>query len=254
MARSNSSRQKRAEPPENHERWLISYADFMTLLFALFVVLYAVASTKKDTSEQIIQQIQSSLIATGLIASNSNNPIFQGGVGITGSNKTHDLAQVVLQPISLPKESLDGEADNAEQKALANLVSTLKTTFKQEITDKAIQIDSGGEQVKISIANAVLFAESSSFVQPKYDPILDKIARLIENVPGAISITSFSSEKTQELSELYHSVWELSALRAASATKEMLDNSQLDPQRITVQGKVTTALQHQVLEIVLTQG
>ncbi|MGL4641063.1 MAG: flagellar motor protein MotB, partial [Shewanella sp.] len=61
-------KKKKVEPPENHERWLISYADFMTLLFALFVVLYSFAMSDKNQAKFMVEGLIESLAKIGLIS------------------------------------------------------------------------------------------------------------------------------------------------------------------------------------------
>lgn len=65
------ARKKEPEPHVNHERWLVSYADFITLLFAVFVVLYAMGQSDKKKVEEVMQSIQSSF---GMATAGASSP------------------------------------------------------------------------------------------------------------------------------------------------------------------------------------
>ncbi|MGL5905806.1 MAG: flagellar motor protein MotB, partial [Shewanella sp.] len=81
-------KKKKVEPPENHERWLISYADFMTLLFALFVVLYSFAMSDKNQAKFMVEGLIESLAKIGLISTPAVTSLAPGGTSILEPNST----------------------------------------------------------------------------------------------------------------------------------------------------------------------
>lgn len=280
---------------ENHERWLVSYADYMTLLFALFVVLYAFAMTKETTTRAMIQGLIDSFGQIGFIAKPRGSPVLDGGTGIIDhAVGTKELAQAAPSVIeSLPRSLASSKVLESEQDAASDvipmptsseaedgrnqdqrgqlteiehqqLVKNLQTEFQQQIKDGSMQIESLGQQVIIRLNESASFAAESAYLQPKFEPLVLKIASILKDVPGQIKVTGHT-DSTPPLSELFRSNWDLSAQRAASVALGMLDEKGMSPNRIVVQGVADTqplvpndTEQHRKenrrVEIALTQG
>ncbi|HAD42579.1 MAG TPA: flagellar motor protein MotB [Plesiomonas shigelloides] len=281
---------------ENHERWLVSYADYMTLLFALFVVLYAFAMTKETTTRAMIQGLIDSFGQIGFIAKPRGSPVLDGGTGIIDhAVGTKELAQAAPSVIeSLPRslatskvlesdrdsaseaiplpESSSSTDDAKSQQAMGQLteiehqqlVKNLQTEFQQQIKDGSMQIESLGQQVIIRLNESASFAAESAYLQPKFEPLVLKIASILKDVPGQIKVTGHT-DSTPPPSELFRSNWDLSAQRAASVALGMLDEKGMSPNRIVVQGVADTQplvpndtdqhrKENRRVEIALTQG
>lgn len=260
-------RHHHAEEHDNHERWLISFADYMTLLFALFVVLYALASTEKGQSNKVIQGIVQSLQQQGLISSHNNSPIFDGGVGITGSNSTIDLVLA---------EKLDNETFNTSSnigssiiqlsrtptptKSSADVYQYISEALRKELDSGEIEIEQLGQQLNIKIKSSIAFAQNSHFLQPKFSPLVNNIAKAIEDLPGMIMVTGYSDNSIPD-PQLYRNNIELSALRAVSIASTLMQNPRIEPNRIKASGagqlKVldhSNAGNQRVAEISILQG
>ncbi|MGL5628767.1 MAG: MotB family protein, partial [Plesiomonas shigelloides] len=280
---------------ENHERWLVSYADYMTLLFALFVVLYAFAMTKETTTRAMIQGLIDSFGQIGFIAKPRGSPVLDGGTGIIDhAVGTQELAQAAPSVIeSLPRSLASSKVLESEQDAASDvipmptsseaedgrnqdqrgqlteiehqqLVKNLQTEFQQQIKDGSMQIESLGQQVIIRLNESASFAAESAYLQPKFEPLVLKIASILKDVPGQIKVTGHT-DSTPPPSELFRSNWDLSAQRAASVALGMLDEKGMSPNRIVVQGVADTQplvpndtdqhrKENRRVEIALTQG
>lgn len=239
-------KKKKVEPPENHERWLISYADFMTLLFALFVVLYSFAMSDKNQAKFMVEGLIESLAKIGLISTPAVTSLAPGGTSILEPNSTPTSENTQPKLIEQPsiaatslieqKENLAG-ADN--QEALKKYQEMISSRLKNEIENQEIEIDNVSDSIIIRIGdNNTFFASGSAFIQPKFLPLIDKIGEIIASVPGRIVIAGHT-DATLPL-EIYADNWDLSSLRATAVVRVLTKNKGINPSRIVVQGLADT--------------
>lgn len=241
------------EAPENHERWLVSYADYMTLLFALFVVLYAFAQTDKGKSAALVTGVVSSFQDIGLVSHSVGSPIFEGGIGITGSNATTQAAKMDIRPIH--QKPVSGQ----QSEELDNKFKMLKSMLKGDLGSGQLELEKLGNQIVIRIKSHLMFADNSEYVQPKFTPLVQNIARALAVVPGQITVVGHT-DATDPTSELFRNNWDLSALRAVSVANIILKDRKVDPHRLLVQGAADTrptskdAKDNRRVEIFISQG
>jgi Flagellar motor protein len=93
------ARKKKHAEHENHERWLVSYADLLTLLFALFVVLYAFATAKQTESKQLIQGLMQSFSDMGYISPSTGNSVMTASPNVMSSGESSEQLSI---PASKP--------------------------------------------------------------------------------------------------------------------------------------------------------
>lgn len=279
---------KKPEPPENHERWLVSYADYMTLLFALFVVLYSFAMAKQSEYNAMVKAFMDSLGTVGLISRPAGTPALEGGTGILEKQTDIKAAAGEKDPAdALPPEPLPIEAlaidlnvgnatKNTEGKdpTLTDATSYLtkaedQTELVGKLRDKLdkhrLEIEQLGQQVVIRINDGALFPEGSAFLQPRLRPMVQDISAILQDIPGVITVTGHTDD-TPELSDgLFKSNWELSSLRSVAVVEVMLENKKLAENRVIAQGRAHTLplakndtaanrAKNRRIEISITQG
>lgn len=239
-------KKKKVEPPENHERWLISYADFMTLLFALFVVLYSFAMSDKNQAKFMVEGLIESLAKIGLISTPAVTSLAPGGTSILEPNSTptseNTQPKLIEQP-SIAATSLIEQKENSagadNQEALKKYQEMISSRLKNEIENQEIEIDNVSDSIIIRIGdNNTFFASGSAFIQPKFLPLIDKIGEIIASVPGRIVIAGHT-DATLPL-EIYADNWDLSSLRATAVVRVLTKNKGINPSRIVVQGLADT--------------
>ncbi|MDD1780157.1 OmpA family protein [Enterovibrio sp. ZSDZ35] len=236
---------------ENHERWLISFADYMTLLFALFVVLYAFAQNEKGEAENMVENLMESLRQEGMISSVPGSALFDGGIGITGSASTTDSSVLIVgekhtEDLYSREDSTSdvfqySDTDFKSDPSSVTAFESVRLALQSEIDSGDIETEQFGQQLVIRIAAPLAFPRDSQFLQPSFRPLVKKIALSIQDIPGMITVSGHTN-LSPPTSELYRDNWELSSLRAVSVANLLVKYADISPNRLQVVGAGASAL------------
>jgi chemotaxis protein MotB len=147
------------------------------------------------------------------------------------------------QSVSNAEEVMDGESASAEaeaqQQETNEMVKKLAEQLEKQIVDGAIELESLGQQIIIRIRENGSFPSGSSFLQPRFKPIIQRIGSLLNEVPGEITVTGHTDD-IQVSDELHSNNWDLSAQRAVSVATEMIKADGFDRTRLVVVGHADT--------------
>ena len=212
------SQRLKAKNQDNLERWLVSYADYMTLMFALFVVLYALSIVKQESFD---------------VLSESLGEIFQ----ISGDNGRGMAGNGILTNQVSQKDIFDGNSlapekgpeltdenlniNESENKQLGNQLQALKQDLQTALSDTE---DSGEANVEINddwltieLSSGVLFASGSATLNPQAEPVVQEVAQTLSSVNNYVEVRGYTDNLAIN-NEIFSSNWELSAARAAAIT------------------------------------
>jgi len=220
---------RRRQPQEdlhNKERWLISYADFITLLFAFFVVMYSVSSVNEGKYKVLSDTF------TGVFNApqRSTQPI------PIGENPAQ--APRVEQEESASEsvdESRATELDAGErEEALQTMANQLEMEFDELINQGVVTLESTDQWLELNLPNSMLF--NSGDAEPHYDAfrVMEKIATVLRDRDNAVKVEGFTDNQPIRTSR-FPSNWELSAARAAAAVR-MLTMEGIEPERLAAVG------------------
>lgn len=115
------------------------------------------------------------------------------------------------------------------------LAKKIAAELREEIEDGAIEIEALGQQLIIRVREKGAFPSGSAFLQPRFRPVIDKVAAILVDVPGVITISGHTDNEPVQ-SELYRSNWDLSAQRAVSVAHEMLKVRGIKDKKLVVVG------------------
>ena len=239
---SESKRKRRGSPEEEHaegnERWMVSYADMLTLLLALFIVMFAISKVDQTKFIEFAQGANTAFGGAGNLAVQGKTGINSGSEGIATGVKPPDN----INAIPVPKDGVmkAGEAALAQQKA-AQLeqqnLELLKRRLSAELSEKgltdAVQmvVDQRGLVINI-LTDRVLFDPGQAVLRPDGAKVLDLIAPIVRKLPNRIAVEGHTDNVPITTAQ-FPSNWELSQARATSVLQQMLVDG-LEPTRLNL--------------------
>ena len=222
------------EEHENHERWLVSYADFITLLFAFFVVMYSISSV----NEGKYKVLSDTLFAAFTGQPKMPAPIQQGEPfnSVASTVKLPPLPQPTsLQPV--PHVSIierPTPAPKDASRALEKIALQIKTLLKPLIDKGDVNINLTPLGVVIEINAKVLFASGQASLAPGADTVLTRVAQVIRSIPYQIQVNGFTDNVPIHTPQ-FQSNWALSAQRAVTVVEIFIAQG-LAPEQLVAAG------------------
>ncbi|AZB42540.1 flagellar motor protein MotB [Bacillus sp. FJAT-42376] len=214
------AKRKRKEKHEEHmdESWLIPYADLLTLLLALFIVLFAMSSIDANKFQMLARAF---------------NSTFEGGTGIM--EYPSPLPDGEMEELDVtktePKEQQDQEHEKLKEaeKKINDYISKkgLNDKLKTSLTD---------EGLLITINNDILFESGSVYVRKRDEDLAKEISQLLVMEPPRSIIVSGHTDNIPIQNAQYDSNWELSVMRAVEFMKLLLTNPSLSPELFSAKG------------------
>lgn len=216
-----ASKPKKNEEHDNHDRWLVSYADFITLLFAFFVVMYATSTNNQDKQKSFEKSVRMNLKISGGAAGNGAGD--DSGQGLLGTGL--DSKDVIIPLEGFPKGKGPGETQDYINRFIDKKMDPATKESIQEIRHDAIG-------VRISLASAQFFNAGGIKLKVTSLKALDQIAQMLAESDKKIIIEGHTDNTSVGKNSLYETNWELGALRATSIVRYLLKYHKFEPQRL----------------------
>lgn len=226
------SRKKKAEEHVNHERWLISYGDFITLLFALFVVLFASSQVDKRKTVAVAQSIQTAFQQLG---------VFSAGRGDAKLEQIRLLANSNPPSTTSPTAPMGGHPPNVMTGAeylkgeLVSIKHALNSALAVDIARHDVNITLTREGLIVSLQEVGFFDSGSAVLKPGGMPALSKIAAIISRTPQNIRVEGHTDNVPIHNSK-FASNWDLSTARATEVLNLLITRFGIAPQRLSAAG------------------
>ena len=216
------ARRKREDETENHDRWLVSYADFITLLFAFFVVMYALSSVNEGKYR---------VLSNSMVSAFRNVAVNSSGQNIV----------VMPPPVPLPAltESKTPEAAKQKQRdKMRNAAKAILDVLAPLVAQGKVRILETSRGVTIEINDSILFSPGQALLQPQLAKAMQSVAEVLVATDFPITIEGHT-DNTPINSVQFPSNWELSAVRATTVLRLFADAG-IAAERLTAIGYADT--------------
>ncbi|MFI3155221.1 MAG: flagellar motor protein MotD [Methylococcaceae bacterium] len=222
-------RRKRAPAINNHERWMVSYADFITLLFAFFVVMYSISQVNEGKYKTLSDSLGEAF-SNKEQQSDEIDPIQIGVLPTT------------IQPIPLENPSTAevearrelSEEILKERKQLSQVSEQFEQVLAPFINDKLVAVKKNDYWIELEMNSEMLFLSGEADLSKKAIPVLKKIAEVINPLPNMINIEGHTDNVPID-NVKFRSNWDLSSARATSVVHEFVKEG-INPPRLSAIG------------------
>ena len=226
-----SSRRRKVRPAENHERWLISYADFITLLFAFFVVMFASSQTDRHKAQQMSDSIRNALGKDQI--SSAIAGILGGAPGVKEKGNGG-----MKGPGGQRKAIPDPPHLTSHQAKIAELLPSLhilRTQLKQEIESGMLQVTMEPRGLVVSLRQAAFFPPGQDTIDSATYATIQKLAEVILAVPNKVRLEGHT-DAVPIHNARYRSNWELSSARGVTMLELLTTRYGVPESRLSVGG------------------
>jgi chemotaxis protein MotB len=199
-------RKHKCAKPENHERYLITYADLITLLLVFFIVLYAGSQEDSKKFAILAEGLRSAFNNVSDSGGGGNSPVFtgSGAVNAGGLSPAQDFQSIeaIIQRVAQERGLMD-----------------------------RINLRMEPDRIVIGLNNDLLFASGSALLRPSAGPVLDAVAEALRGRPNEIRIEGHTDNVPISTIE-FNSNWELSSARATAVLRRLVDEGRLTPDKL----------------------
>ena len=189
---------------DNHERWLVSYADFITLLFAFFVVMYALSSVSEGKyrvlSESLVSAFGSRLIERGA-----------------------PLPPPLQQAPAPRRAPTPADPQSAQREQMRSIGQDILKVLDSLVRDGRVKVTQSNRGISLEINASVLFASGQAQLRAESAIALEHVARVLAASEHAIEVEGYTDDAPISTGQ-FPSNWELSAARASSVVRLFIDN------------------------------
>jgi chemotaxis protein MotB len=218
------TRRGHEEEHDNSERWLVTYADMLTVLMALFIVMFALSVVDKAKFEEFAEGLNGDL--------GNGASLLEGGPGLQQAGDTPVDLQAAITALAEKRsrsQAAAREQDDLERARQTILRALVARGMQDEVR---FELDERGLVVTI-VTDDVLFALGSATLRPQGNAVLDAIAPALQTLPNQVTVEGH----TDDLPVMGRaSNWELSTQRATSVLRYLLDSRSVPAERLSAAG------------------
>ena len=220
-------RQRHVEEALSHERWLVSYADFMTLLFAFFVVLFAATYRDNQSIRKLARAIHNGFQTMGAFSADESG---SGGAYSTETPNADDNTSRVQNDKTPIQPASAGSVED-----MLKLRKELEAAMGQELENHEVVLQVTPEGFVISLKELGFFNSGQAELLPGAAGKIEKIAKVLSK-PGLEIRVEGHSDNQPIHNDQFRSNWELSTARAMAVLRLLVDDAGFDPKKLSASG------------------
>ena len=213
------ARRKKRIEHDNHDRWLISYADFVTLLFAFFVVMYSISSVNEGKYKTF---------------SNSLSMAFTNQPSSASISIVPNEQELLLKTLVDRRTARLGEQQRRIQDRMKNLANGLSQVMSSLISQRMVSVNQTRRGVVIDISASTLFGTGEAILRPGMLGVLRQVSTVLSKEELPIEVEGHTDDIPIATAQ-FPSNWELSSARASSVVRMLIDSG-VPAKNLTVVG------------------
>ncbi|MEG6588693.1 flagellar motor protein MotB [Paenibacillus barengoltzii] len=243
--RESRRRARRSVRNDAKDRWMITYADLITLLLIFFVMMYAMSRLDVEKYEVVTSSLQYTF--------KGGDSILELGSGITGTADRYTHKNPPASAVNGSKQG-EGQADSSgqdllterelafrkQEEELANLMMLIESYIKENSLEDQIHVADLPQGISITLNDRFLFDTGKADLKSGSTKTLAKLASLFRQLDTVISIEGHTDNLPIVYASKYKDNWELSGARALSVLRFFVDKEKLDPQHFQYAGYADT--------------
>lgn len=203
-------KRKKNHEEENHERWLVSYADFITLLFAFFVVLFATSNTDEKKQKEFEESVKKYMYKMTVLGGG-------GGADKKGPNEHLEYDS----PINSPIHQYNSAADTATGKKLVEIEKQIEADIPEDKTNSFVKELTNMEWgVRLSLDSHKIFANNTLMLRPEAVRFFNKLIPILKKQNAALVIEAHNFER--KFPKNVDNPWDYSALQASQILRFLI--------------------------------
>jgi len=235
-------RPKKQHAHENHERWLLTYADMITLLVAFFIMLYAMSVMNQHKFQQVAISVRSGF--GGDVMGRAPSILDGSGENQVAMSVTDDGSQDInkeIQNISPHMKKKDvlipsGHGNDSMDKTYVKL----QAVIKKEHLEKTVMVKSEERGIVVTVlTDKFLFDKGAAEVRPQFNYVLDAVALPLRSINNQVRVEGYTDDLPIDTPQ-FPSNWELSTTRATNVLRYFIDHNDLPPNRLSAAGYADT--------------
>ncbi len=196
---------KKKAGKDNNERWLLTYADLITLLMVFFVLLFAMSKTDSQKFQELAQSLHSALNPNIFTISNTN-------------------------PVALPTQS--GGPNSIIESQIFTQIRTIIQQVSPTISSSQVSVNYSSDGIEVTLSGDMLFYNGTDIMKPNGILILSKLAPILNSIPNNLEVQG-NTDNVPVGSAQYPTNWELSAARAVVVVRYLSEQLGVAPQRLS---------------------